>query len=169
MLFRTGYFISAVRRPRHPCSRSRVQTRWRSLLLLKQASTRAREHGARSSIVASAQSAEKPMSPASSVRASQHKPNADSMKKPSPNPDQLRSEYQASDFPRGLVRGKYAPRIAKGSNIVVLDPEVAAAFPSSAAVNSALHSLLRLAAATTRTAPRASRPRKTTPAATKRS
>lgn len=92
------------------------------------------------------------MSSASSVRALQHKPNADSMKKPGASPDPLRGEYKASDFPGGLVRGKHASRIAEGSNIVVLDPEIAAAFPSSAAVKSALHSLLRLAAATTRTA-----------------
>lgn len=61
------------------------------------------------------------------------------MKKPSPPAkDELRSEYKASDFPGGLVRGKYVSRIAAGSNIVVLDPEISAAFPTSASVNSAL-------------------------------
>ena len=46
----------------------------------------------------------------------------------------LREEY---DF-RGGVRGKYAARYAEGSNVVVLDPDVAKAFPDAAAVNEAL-------------------------------
>lgn len=66
------------------------------------------------------------------------------MKKASPK-DTLRSSYKRSDFPGGLVRGKYAARAAASSNIVVLEPEVAAAFPNSAAVNDALHALLRVA------------------------
>jgi hypothetical protein len=59
-----------------------------------------------------------------------------------PKQDELRAEYKRSDFPVGLVRGKYKARIAAGSNIVVLDPKVAAAFPTSAAVNRALRSLM---------------------------
>lgn len=59
-----------------------------------------------------------------------------------PKQDELRPEYKRADFPRGLARGKYKARIAAGSNIVVLDPKVAAAFPTSAAVNSALRSLM---------------------------
>ncbi|HEX6899739.1 MAG TPA: hypothetical protein VF789_08500 [Thermoanaerobaculia bacterium] len=58
--------------------------------------------------------------------------------------DDLRPEYQRSDFGK-LVRGKYAERMRKGSNIVVLDPRVARAFPTSEAVNEALLSLLDLA------------------------
>jgi hypothetical protein len=49
-------------------------------------------------------------------------------------PDEIRSEY---DF-RGGVRGKYARRYADGTNVVVLDPDVAAAFPDAASVNRAL-------------------------------
>jgi hypothetical protein len=56
--------------------------------------------------------------------------------------DEVRPEYKRSDFPQGLVRGKYKARMAAGSNIVVLEPKVAAAFPTSAAVNSALRSLM---------------------------
>lgn len=56
--------------------------------------------------------------------------------------DEHRPEYKRSDFPQGLVRGKYKARMAAGSNIVVLEPKVAAAFPTSAAVNSALRSLM---------------------------
>ena len=44
--------------------------------------------------------------------------------------DELRAEYKRSDFPEGFVRGKYANRIRKSSNIVVLNPEVAEAFPN---------------------------------------
>lgn len=63
--------------------------------------------------------------------------------------DELRSEYERSDFGE-LTRGKYAARLAEETNVVVLDPEVAAAFPNDAAVNEALHGLLDLARATVR-------------------
>ncbi len=59
--------------------------------------------------------------------------------------DTLRTEYKSSDFPEGLVRGKYAKRASTASNIVVLDPEVAAAFPTSASVNDALRALVKVA------------------------
>ena len=65
--------------------------------------------------------------------------------------DELRGEYKRSDFPGGLVRGKYAKRIRESSNIVVLKPEVAQAFPNEEAVNSALLSLIELAQKTNRT------------------
>lgn len=58
---------------------------------------------------------------------------------------ELRAGYQRADFPKGLVRGKYAARIAKESNMVRLDPEIRDAFPTSAAVNEALAGLLRVA------------------------
>lgn len=45
------------------------------------------------------------------------------------------------DFSRGIV-GKYAARYAKGSNVVVLEPDVARAFPNSEAVNRALRLLM---------------------------
>jgi hypothetical protein len=64
------------------------------------------------------------------------------MKKTSKSPDSsddLRPEY---DF-RGGVRGKYAGRFREGANIVVLDPDVAAEFKDSEAVNDALRKLLR--------------------------
>jgi len=55
--------------------------------------------------------------------------------------DELRSEYRRSDFAT-LVRGKYATRVAKESNVVVLEPEVALAFPNDKAINDALRGLL---------------------------
>lgn len=55
--------------------------------------------------------------------------------------DELRDEY---DFARA-VRGKYHARYLQSTNVVVLDPDVAAAFKNSAAVNDALRALLRIA------------------------
>jgi hypothetical protein len=51
----------------------------------------------------------------------------------------MRAEY---DF-KGGVRGKYAKRFASGTNVVVLDPDVADAFPTARAVNAALRKVLR--------------------------
>jgi hypothetical protein len=58
--------------------------------------------------------------------------------------DDLRTEYRRSDFKK-LERGKYYERVKASSNVVVLDPEVAAVFPNSDAVNKALHSLVDVA------------------------
>ncbi len=66
------------------------------------------------------------------------------------NRDELRSEYKTSDFPGGFTRGKYARRLRKSSNVVVLRPEVAEAFPNEEAVNKALLSLIDVAQKTTR-------------------
>jgi hypothetical protein len=63
--------------------------------------------------------------------------------------DELRPEYRRSDFGK-LVRGKYAARAAKETNVVVLEPELAEAFPNAKAVNEALRGLLDVAATTAR-------------------
>lgn len=68
--------------------------------------------------------------------------------------DDLRSAYKRSDFVGPLVRGKYAKRLKQSSNIVVLQPEVAEAFPNDETVNAALLSLIRLAKVTTRSTKR---------------
>jgi hypothetical protein len=73
------------------------------------------------------------------------------------NRDELRAEYKLSDFPRGFVRGKYANRLRKSSNIVVLRPDVAEAFPNEEAVNKALLSLIDVAQKTTRLTRRSTR------------
>ena len=54
----------------------------------------------------------------------------------------MRAEYDFS----GGARGKYAKRFAAGSNVVVLEPDVARAFPTAKAVNAALRRTLRAAA-----------------------
>lgn len=47
------------------------------------------------------------------------------------------------DFSKG-VRGKHAARYAQGSNVVVLDPDVAKVFPDSESVNKALRALAEI-------------------------
>jgi hypothetical protein len=78
------------------------------------------------------------------------------MKKQTVDPeDDLRPEYDF-DFTQG-ERGRYFKRLlAGGANVVVLEPEIAEAFPDSAAVNNALRSLLELARSTVKR-PRAGR------------
>ena len=63
--------------------------------------------------------------------------------------DDLRPEY---NFDYGkAVRGKYYRRLIKeGANVVVLEPDVAKAFPDSTTVNEALRSLLKAARLSTR-------------------
>ena len=58
--------------------------------------------------------------------------------------DDLRPEYDASVLKDG-VRDKYAERYRAGTNLVLLAPDVAAAFPTSEAVNEALRLLLQVA------------------------
>ena len=55
--------------------------------------------------------------------------------------DDLRPEYDFSQLKSG-VRGKYVERYREGTNLVLLDPDVAAAFPDAKAVNDALRQLL---------------------------
>jgi hypothetical protein len=56
--------------------------------------------------------------------------------------EDLRPEYDFATM-KGGVRGKYAARLKKGSNLVLLEPDVAAAFPTEAAANEALRVVLK--------------------------
>ena len=58
--------------------------------------------------------------------------------------DEMRPEYDFSQL-KGRVRGKYAERYREGTNLVLLDPDVAAAFPDAKAVNEALRLLIDVA------------------------
>lgn len=58
--------------------------------------------------------------------------------------DEMRAEYDFS----GGVRGKYVDRYRRGTNVVLLDPELAEAFPDSKSVNDALRALVAIAART---------------------
>ena len=55
------------------------------------------------------------------------------------DPDMLK-EY---DFSKG-VRGRYTERYVEGTNVVLIDPDVAEFFPSDQAVNDALRSLINI-------------------------
>jgi hypothetical protein len=71
------------------------------------------------------------------------------------NADDLRPEYDF-DYSKA-VRGKYYQRlIEEGSNVIILDPDIAKAFHDSASVNSALRSLLELTRSTKRLTRRSS-------------
>ena len=67
--------------------------------------------------------------------------NANFMKKPSNKSARkpMRDEY---DFSQG-ERGKYAPRYAQGTNVVVLEPDVAKVFSNSKSVNVSLRKIIR--------------------------
>lgn len=66
------------------------------------------------------------------------------MKKKTELTDELRPEYDMKTLLKGGVRGKYAERYLAGTNLVLLEPEVARAFPNEKAVNDALKLVMKL-------------------------
>jgi len=70
--------------------------------------------------------------------------------------DELRREYKREDLGKG-VRGKYHARVSKGTNLVLLNEDVAKAFPTTEAVNEALTGLLTLTEQTARITGRSTR------------
>lgn len=56
-------------------------------------------------------------------------------------PDEVRPEYDIAVLQNG-ERGKYFKRYQQGSNVVVIDPDLAEAFPDAKAVNDALREVL---------------------------
>jgi hypothetical protein len=58
--------------------------------------------------------------------------------------DELRPEYDFAAM-QGGVRGKYVQRYRSGTNLVLLDPDIAKAFPTDASVNEALRLLIQIA------------------------
>ncbi len=62
--------------------------------------------------------------------------------------DDLRPEYDETVLRNG-VRGKYYERYQKGTNLVLLDPDVAKAFPDAETVNNALRLLMKVAKTST--------------------
>ncbi len=58
-----------------------------------------------------------------------------------PDRDEMKPEYDI----RGGVRGKYYERYQQGTNVIVLDPDVAAVFRDSQSVNQALRLLINVA------------------------
>ncbi len=73
--------------------------------------------------------------------------------------DEMRAEYRREDLGKG-VRGKHFSEFKKGSNLVLLTPELSKVFPTNEAVNAALSALVdvaRSAASLTRRSKGASR------------
>ncbi len=64
--------------------------------------------------------------------------------------DDLRPEYDLSQLLKGGVRGKYVERFQAGTNLVLLEPDVAKAFPTAEQVK-ALRLLMQAADIPTRT------------------
>ena len=60
------------------------------------------------------------------------------------NRNDIRREYDFASMKSGM-RGKYAVRYRAGTNLVLLDPEVAQAFPTDAAVNQTLRAVMDMA------------------------
>ena len=58
--------------------------------------------------------------------------------------DELRPEYDLARLVRSGVQGKYADRYREGTNLVLLAPDVAKAFPTEEAVNEALRLVIQL-------------------------
>ena len=58
--------------------------------------------------------------------------------------DDLRPEYELSEFLKNGVRGKYAERFRASKNLVLLAPDVAQAFPTDDAVNEALRLVMQM-------------------------
>jgi hypothetical protein len=58
--------------------------------------------------------------------------------------DDLRPEYDLKELLKGGVQGKYADRYREGTNLVLLAPDVARAFPTEEAVNEALRLVIQL-------------------------
>ena len=67
--------------------------------------------------------------------------------------DDLRPEYDLSQL-KGGVRGKYYRRATAGTNLVLIEPDLAEVFPDTESVNRALRLLIRTAEATARRATR---------------
>jgi len=72
--------------------------------------------------------------------------------------EEMRAEYRREDLGKG-VRGKHYADYQKGSNLVLLKPELAKIFPTNEAVNAALESLVGIARAATKQSPSVTRTR----------
>ncbi|MFQ5641968.1 MAG: hypothetical protein ACE5IR_28670 [bacterium] len=58
--------------------------------------------------------------------------------------DELRSEYDLVELLKGGVKGKYVERYKAGTNLVLLEPDIAKAFPDEKTVNKALRLVMEL-------------------------
>lgn len=73
--------------------------------------------------------------------------------------DDLRPEYDLRQLLKSGVQGKYAARFREGAFLVLLEPEIAKAFPTESAVNEALRLVLQLSRLSTKAKKPAAKPR----------
>ena len=66
------------------------------------------------------------------------------MKKKSTSKDELRPEYDLKKLLKNGIRGKYVERHREGTNVVLLEPDVAKVFSNARAVNQALRLVIQL-------------------------
>ena len=78
--------------------------------------------------------------------------------------EEMRAEYRREDLGKG-VRGKHFAEFKKGSNLVLLTPELSKVFPTNEAVNAALSSLVSVAHSATGLTRRSTRTRAIKPPA----
>ena len=76
--------------------------------------------------------------------------------------EEMRTEYRREDLGKG-VRGKHFAEFKKGSNLVLLTPEMSKVFPTNEAVNAALSSLVSVARSVTGVTRRSTRTRSIKP------
>ena len=67
------------------------------------------------------------------------------MKADTAEADELCPEHDLTQLLKDGARGKYAERYRTGTNLALLDPDVARAFPDDAAVNQALRLVIAIA------------------------
>lgn len=58
--------------------------------------------------------------------------------------EEMRKEYKKEDLGKG-IKGKYFQEYKKGTNLVLLSPDVAKVFPNDDSVNEALRGLMKIA------------------------
>jgi hypothetical protein len=73
--------------------------------------------------------------------------------------EELRPEYRRGELGKG-IRGKFLKSYQKGSNLVLISPDVAEVFPDEKAVNDALRGLIKIALKTAETKRSSSKGRK---------
>lgn len=69
--------------------------------------------------------------------------------------DDLQPEYDLAELLKNGVRGKYAEKYRAGTNLVLLEPDVAEAFPNAKAVNEALRLVVQISKLQINLSPRA--------------
>jgi hypothetical protein len=77
---------------------------------------------------------------------------------------EMRAEYKREDFGK-MTRGRHYKQVTQSSNVVVLSPDIAKAFPNATAVNEALGQLLTIAKTAVKSPSRVVRARSKTQAA----